>query len=114
MKASPEYSATSDEQSVSKAVPELSNIQQITNTDLHRSGSIKERSNFEKDTTDARSDNPAISVERTNTDANSSISRVPRDILSVRDKSYTILNKIGKGGSSVVYRALDESNQTRA
>ena len=114
MKASPEYSATSDEQNVSIAAPELSNIQQLTTTDLHRSSSIKERSNFEKDTTDARSDNSAISVERNITEANSSISRMPRDILTVRDKSYTILNKIGKGGSSVVYRALDESNQTRA
>ena len=114
MKASPEYSATSDEQSVSRVVSEVSNIQQLSTTNLHRSSSIKERSNFEKDTIDARSDNSAISIERTITDANRSISRVPRDILSVRDKSYTILNKIGKGGSSVVYRALDENNQTRA
>ena len=37
-----------------------------------------------------------------------------KQVLQINDNSYTIINQIGKGGSSVVYFALDDKNQKRA
>ena len=37
-----------------------------------------------------------------------------QQVLLINENSYTIINQIGKGGSSVVYRALDDKNQMRA
>ena len=37
-----------------------------------------------------------------------------RRIIEINKRSYTIMEKIGSGGSSKVYRALDENNKIRA
>ena len=99
---------------------EFSNKQQVTSTELHSSASYIERSSCEKDKTQVKTESVSVKtdsatpLEKQITEANNSISRMQQDTIYIKDKSYTLLGKIGKGGSSVVYRAIDENNQMRA
>ena len=112
-KASTEHSTSSSDSNIKTADMELSNPQKILSEEQNVS-SNKTRSDSEKDTTDGRTEKTAMTLEKSSTQANTSISRVPRDILSIKGKSYTLIGRIGKGGSSIVYRALDENNHMRA
>ena len=99
---------------------EFSNKQQVDSTEMHSSSSFKERLSCEKDKTDVESESISVKnesatlVEKQATEANNSITRTQQNSLYIKGKCYTLLGKIGKGGSSVVYRALDENNQIRA
>ena len=112
---STDYQTVSNQSNVSPVDMEISNQLKVTSTELQGASSSKQGSSLEKDTTDAKTDKSTVSSEKSNTEANNSISRMPRDFLSIKDKNYTLIGQIGRGGSSIVFRALDnENNQMRA
>ena len=109
-----DYQIGSNESNVRPVDMEISNQLKITSTELHSTSSSKQCSGIEKDTKEAKTDKSTLFLEKSNTEANNSISRMPRDFLSIKDKDYTLIGQIGRGGSSIVFRALDENNQMRA
>ena len=108
------YPIGSNESNVCPVDMEISNQLKITSSESQSSSSSNQCSGTEKYTTEAKTDKSTLCLEKSNTEGNNSISRMPRDFLSIKDKDYTLIGQIGRGGSSIVFRALDENNQMRA